>query len=332
MRRRAVIVGLLLATVARAHAQQQKRVYRIALASPSDAVSEMTETGSSPYWSAFFKRLRELGYVEGQTLTVTRHSGEGRTENFSDLAIGVVRSNPDVIFVQGDRLTNAVRAATDTIPLVAVVGDPVAAGVASSLARPGGNVTGVTVNAGPEFVGKYLELLHEMVPGASRVAWLASPGLWKSPYAATLRDAAQRIGISLVGPPLDAPFQEAEYRRAFAAFSQESVDALTVSSQPENRTNRRLIVELAAEARLPALHPYPEFAHIGGLMAFGVDLADMYRHAADQADQILKSAKAGEIPFYQPTKFTLVINLKTAKALGIPVPPTLLIAADEVIE
>src|SRR5262249_10543516 len=158
----------------RAQAQQKASGHRIALTSPSEAVSEMTTEGR-PYWRAFLQRLRQLGYVEGQNLTVERHSGEGRTENFSDLAVEVVRNNPDLVCVMGDRLTNAVRAAKGTIPLVAVVGDPVAAGFAFSLARPGGSITGVTVNAGPEFIGKGLERLREMVPGASRVAWLASP-------------------------------------------------------------------------------------------------------------------------------------------------------------
>ena len=138
--------------------------------------------------------------------------------------------------------------------------------------------------------------------------------------------------ISLVGPPLQAPFNEAEYRRVFAAMAQAGADALLVNGGPENFGNRQLIVELAEKARLPAIYVFREFTDIGGLMSYGVNLGDLLRHAADQIDQILKGTKPGDIPFYQPTKFELIINLRTAKALGITVPPTLLIAADEVIE
>ena len=147
-----------------------------------------------------------------------------------------------------------------------------------------------------------------------------------------MREAAELNNVSLLGPPLDAPIHEAEYRRVFAEMAQEGVDALVVGGDQDNITNRRLIVELAEKARLPAIYPYYEFAEIGGLIVYGVDSTDLFRHMADQADQILKGAKPGDIPFRQPTKFQLVINLKTAKALGLTVPPTLLIAADEVIE
>ena len=147
-----------------------------------------------------------------------------------------------------------------------------------------------------------------------------------------MREAAELNNVSLLGPPLDAPIHEAEYRRVFAEMAQEGVDALYVGADAENWNYRRLIVELAEKARLPAIYQFHEAAEIGGLIVYGIDLPDILRHLADQADQILKGAKPGDIPFYQPTKFHLVINVKTAKALGITVPPTLLIAADEVIE
>jgi putative ABC transport system substrate-binding protein len=294
-------------------------------------LNDMNETGSVRY-RAFFQRLRQLGYVEGQNLLVGRYSGEGQTEHFGELAHQVVRANPDVIFVTTFRVAHDFKAATDTIPIVASGGDPVAFGIATSLARPGGNITGVTVDAGMEISGKYLELLRELVPSVSRVAFLASRGMWESGYGAVNRDAAERMKISLVGTPLEPPFDEAAYRRAFAAMAEEGVNGLYVSGQPENYAKRQLIVELAELARLPAIYVFREFADVGGLMAYAVDITDMYRHAADQIDQILKGAKPSEIPFYQPTKFQLVINLKAAKALGITVPPTLLIAAEEVIE
>ena len=333
MRRRDFIAGAVAASaIRRAQAQQKATVFRIGVVSPSDPVADMSETGSWPRWRAFFLRLRELGYVEGQNLVVKRYSGEGRTEQFAELAAQAVRDESDVIYVVGDRLVREVKAATDKVPVVAIVGDPISQGIVSSLARPGGMITGITVAASLEIDGKRLELLREIVPSVSRVGYLCSRGLWEAPYAAALREAARTIKISLVGEPLDAPFNEAEYRRVFAAMTRAGADALYVAGQPENSANGPLIVQLAEKSQLPAMYSYPEFADIGGLVAYGIDLPDIMRHAADQVDQIFKGMKAGEIPFYQPTKFALAINLKTAKAFGITVPPTLLIAADEVIE
>ena len=332
MRRREVIAALLFAaTIAGARAQQKARVYRIAVVDPSVAAGEMSET-SRTVFHAFFKRLRQLGYIEGQNLSVARYSGEGRTDKFAALAREAVRSDPDLIFVSTSRITREIKAATQTIPVVSVGADPVAYGVVSSLARPGGNITGTTVDAGAEIAGKRLELVREIVPAASRVAYLASHSMWDGPEGAAMREAAQRIKISLVGPPLEPPLEEAEYRQVFAAMTQAGADALVVALQAELFTSGRLIVGLAESARLPAIYPWREFTEIGGLMAYGVDLQDIYRHAADQVDQILRGEKPGDIPFVQPTKFELVINLKTAKALGITVPPTVIIAADEVIE
>jgi putative ABC transport system substrate-binding protein len=328
--RRDVIAGLLVAaTIGRAHAQQKTKIYRLAVVHPSAPVSDLSETGSRRY-RAFFQRLRELGYIEGQNLSVERYTGEGRPD--AEMIGEVIRGNPDLIFVVTVALAREVKRATDTVPIVAIGFDPVALGVVPSLARPGGNITGATTDAGVEITGKSVELLQEMVPAASRVAWLASPMVWESPYGAAIRGAAQRIKISLIGPPVEAPFQEAEYRHVFVAMGQEGADALVVSGESQHLTNRRLVVELAEKARLPAIYPYREFTDIGGLMAYGADPADINRHAADQVDQVLKGRKPEEIPFYQPTKFEMVINLKTAKALGLTAPDWLLARADEVIE
>jgi putative tryptophan/tyrosine transport system substrate-binding protein len=330
MRRRnflCVLCGAVVATTPHfARAQQASKPYRIAVVSPSTPVALMSETGSAHY-RAFFERLRQLGYVEGQNLAVARYSAEGREDHFAELVAEVVHAKPDVIFVVSVRLTLDFKAATDTIPVVASVADPVAYGIVPNLARPGGNITGVSADDGIEIWAKRLELLREMIPAASRVAFLVSRRLWEAQARAVLREAAQRMKISLLGPPLDAPLQEAEYRRVFAAMEQEGADALIVNDQNENTTNRQVIVGLAAKARLPAIYPYSYFTDVGGLMAYGVDPQGMARHAADQVDLILKGTKPGEIPFYLPTKYELVINLKTAKALGITVPPSLLIAA-----
>jgi putative ABC transport system substrate-binding protein len=246
----------------------------------------MNETGG---YAAFFQRLRQLGYVEGENLAIHRYSGEGRTEHFAELAGTVVRSNPDVILVSAMPLALAVKAASDKIPEIAMVADAVAFGLVPSLAHPGGNITGISIEPGVEMMGKHLEVFHEMVPSASRVAWLASPRWWESPDAAALREAAQRIKIAVVRPPFAAPFDEEQYRHAFATMVQEGVDGLLVNGQPENITNRRLIVALAEKARLPALYSYRDFANIGGLMAYGPGFSEIL---PSRPIKLTKSSKA----------------------------------------
>jgi putative ABC transport system substrate-binding protein len=224
------------------------------------------------------------------------------------------------------------KAATATIPIVGIMADPVAFGLVTSFARPGGNVTGVSVDAGVEIWGKRLQILREAIPTASRVGYLASRGVWENPDGAAVQEAAKRAGISLVGPLLEGAIEEGEYRRVFEAMMQERVDALVVSDQAEHYTNRRLIVELAERTGLPALYPYREHVELGGLMAYTFDLVDLWRRSAGYIDQILKGAKPGEIPVYQATKFELVINMKAANAIGLTIPPALVLRADEVIE
>jgi putative tryptophan/tyrosine transport system substrate-binding protein len=333
MKRRDVIVGLLVAAATgRAQAQQTGKVYRVAFVDRSTPVAQLTEDGGLPAYRRFFEELRRLGYVEGQNLVVERYSGEGRAEHYPELAHEVVRRKPDVIFVIGPSLVLDFKSATATIPIVGMTGDPVAYGIVAALARPGGNITGVSVDPGFEIWGKRLELLREAIPSVSRVTYLAPRPYWDGPPGAEMRKAVKRAGIVLVGPPLDAPIQEAEYRRVFTAMAQEGADALVVSEAIENYTSRLLIVELADKARLPAIYPYREYVEISGLMAYAIDTPDLGRRAADQIDQILKGTKPGEIPYYQPTTFKLSINLKTAKTLGLTIPPSLMTVADEVIE
>jgi putative tryptophan/tyrosine transport system substrate-binding protein len=204
-------------------------------------------------------------------------------------------------------------------------------GIVPSLARPGGNITGVSVDAGPEIVGKRLELLREAVPRISKIGLLGSRTVWENtPYGAAALEAAERLNIGLMRPS-DGPLVEAEYRRAFAALPHD-VDALIVSEQNENFAHRKLIVDLAEKARLPAIYPARLFTEVGGLVSYGIDFAEMLRHSADTIDHILEGSNPGEIPIYQPTKFELVINLKTAHTVGLTVPSTLLARADEVIE
>ena len=332
MRRRDFLTGLLLtaATARGVQAQQSETVYRIAYVHPALPVAAM---GEDPLFQAFFEELRRLGYVEGTNLVVTRYSGEGRTERYAELARDVVSSKPDVIFMLSVRLLLPLKQATTTIPVVGTTVDPIAMGLTTSLSHPGGNITGIVVDAGiATYEPKRLEVLREAVPGASRVGFLAPRAVWENPYGVTLREAARESGIQLVGPLLDSPVQEAEYRRVFAAMAQEQVDALVVIDTPENFANRRIIIDLAEEYRLPTLYPIVEYARAGGLIAWGVEVVHLFRRAADMVGEILKGAKPGDIPFYQATKVELVINLKTAKALGMEIPPSLLARADEVIE
>ena len=331
MRRRDVIALLLLtATVPRAAAQPKQTLYRIAVVVPSGPVSDLAETGPRSY-RAFFQRLRELGYLEGQNLTVERYSAEGRTENFVEFADEVVRGNPNLIWVVGSRLSPSIKAATTAIPVVANTMDPGALGI-SNLARPGGNITGVSAVASLEMGGKRLELLRELVPAVSKVGFLASRGWWEGPNGAAIRQAADGVKISIIGPPLDPPFEEAEFRRVVAAMAQAGADALVVGEQNEVVTMGPLVVQLVAQARIPAIYAYRELTARGGLMSYGTDLAETFRHTADQVDHILKGTKPGDIPFYQAATFEFTINLKTAKALGLTVPDALLARADEVIE
>jgi putative ABC transport system substrate-binding protein len=255
----------------------------------------------------------------------------GRTEHYAELAREVVRSKPDLIFASGTDTVRHLKAATATIPIVGVMGNPVGWGLAASLAHPGGNITGISIDAGPEIQTKFLELLKEASPRVSRVGVIAR-GLPGSPYTKALEEAAQSLGILLLSPRLEGTIQEAEYRRVFEAMVQEHADALYVRPDPENTPNRRLIVELAEKNRLPTIYPFRGFVEAGGLMAYSVDLADIFSRAAGYIDQILKGTSPGDVPIYQPAKFEFVINVKAAKAIGLTIPPALALRADEVIE
>jgi putative tryptophan/tyrosine transport system substrate-binding protein len=335
MRRRTFIAALLVAAAAGpAQAQRTAKVYRIARIYPAQPVAEAikaSKTQGSIAWF-FFEELRRLGFVEGQNLVYERYSAEGRTDEFSELVRDVVRSNPDLIYADGTFMVLALKAVTTTIPIVSSsISDPVAVGIAASIARPGGNITGV-IGTGPEFMGKYVELLREAVPGLSTVGYLASRKVWELPEGVAVQEAARRVQISLIGPPLDYPLDAAEYRRVIAAMAQAGAQALIVQAQPQNFQNLRLIIELAEKGRLPAIYPYLDSVKLGGLMAYAADGHETLHQQANQIAQILRGASPGDIPFYQPTRFFLVINLKTAKALGIELSASLAARADEVIE
>jgi putative ABC transport system substrate-binding protein len=273
--------------------------------------------------------LRTLGYVEGRNLILERRSAEGTFERFAPIVAELVSLNVDVIVVSNTALAQRAREVTTAVPIVLGVStDPVGSGLAQSLARPGGNVTGLTADVGPGIQGKRLELLKGAVPSASRVAFLGTKKLWDVVYETSIKAGAQALGLTV----FLAEHTPTEYAGAFALIGRERPDALFVASSSENYAQRRLIVDFATSKRLPNIHAFRESVEDGGLISYGVNIADLFRRAAGYVDKILKGAKPADLPIEQPTKFELVINLKTAKALGLTIPQSLLQRADQVIE
>jgi putative tryptophan/tyrosine transport system substrate-binding protein len=320
---------LLATTVGTVRAEEPAKQHRIAIVMTAGPVARASET-ENVFWQAIFEELRRLGDVEGQNLTVERYSGEGQPGDYADLAREVVSRNPDAI-IANTATAQAVRAATDSIPIVWVGADPIRAGLVTSLARPGGNITGVSVDAGIEIWGKRLQILKEAVPGASKAAVLATPSAWQIGDGIGLREASQRLAISLIGMLLQEA-SPSEVQRLFAEIARQRPDAVIVSAAPEFLPYRQLIVELAEKNRLPAIYPYRDYVEAGGLMAYQADQSELGRRLADDVHEILNGTKPGDIPIYQPTKYEFLINLRAAKALGLTIPPMLLATADEVIE
>jgi len=314
-------IALLITAAFAADAQTPGRVYRIGYIQTA-APDEQEHLAR-----ALEEGLRELGYVEGRNIVFERRFAGGKQERLPDLAAELARLNVDVIVTGSNPVIAAVKQATATIPVVMTVSrDPVGSGFIASLARPGGNITGLTNDAGPEIVGKYLELLKEAVPRASRVALLWNP---LPPGAETYRkmveSAAGKLGVSVQA--VEARGRN-EFEGAFAAIARQRVDAVVVLSDPVFVSARKQLVELATKYRLPAVYHAREFVEIGGLMSYGPSLDYQFRHAAVYVDKILKGARPGDLPVEQAAKFELVINLKTAKALGLAIPPSLQLRAE----
>jgi putative tryptophan/tyrosine transport system substrate-binding protein len=276
---------------------------------------------------AFVQRLRELGWIEGRTVVIEYRWAEGRSERAAETAAEFVRLKADVIVTDGTPSIVAAKQATSVIPIVfAAAGDPVGSGLVASLARPGGNVTGLSVQAA-DLAGKRLEILREVIPGLRRLAIMSRIG---SPTAQRreAQAAAHTLGLEVV----PAEIRRAEdIAPAFDALKGRA-DALYVFGDPLMATNRIRINTLAQGARLPTIYSQREFVEAGGLMSYGPNFPDLHRRAAEYVDKILRGAKPGDLPVEQPTKFDFIINLTTAKALGLEIPSTLLARADEVIE
>jgi ABC-type uncharacterized transport system substrate-binding protein len=314
-----------------ARAQQRATQRRIAIFHPAIPATLITETGGGTAWRAFFAELRRLGYVEGENLIIERYSAEGHHERYAGMAKEIVARNPDLIVTGTNPVVIAFRAATSTMPIVAFMLDPLKAGLVTSLARPGGNLTGITLDAGIEIWGKRLEMLKEAIPSTAKAAFLGMRDGWDDSFGQVLQEAGGRLGISLIWM-LPQAGTRSEIERVFAAMRQQQLDAVLVSGEGDLYANRQLIAELAQKHRLPAMCPYRDYVDAGGLMAYTVDLAELLRRMANDVHQILNGAKPGDIPIYQPTKFELLINLKTANAFGLTLPHSLLSRADEVIE
>ena len=315
-----IAVGLLAAPLG-GRAQQVGKVYRIGILEPIPAAQNAANL------TALREGLRDLGYVEGRNLIIEYRSADGRAERFPDLATELVRVKVDLIVTRGTPATNAAKGATETIPVVMAAMRPLA--VVASLAQPSGNITGVTTFS-TELTGKRIELLKELVPHLSRVALLhnmgnpAAPPEWEE-----VKKAARSLGLE--SELLDVR-SGGDLDRALERAARQRVDALVIGADGFTQMHRQTIVDVLARTRLPAAYPAREFVEAGGLIAYAVNYPDLYFRFASFIDKIFKGAKPGELPVEQPTKFELVINQKTARSLGLTIPQSLLLRADEVIQ
>jgi ABC-type uncharacterized transport system substrate-binding protein len=308
-----------------ARAQQPAKVHRIGYLSVASAAVHARS-------AAFWQVLRELGWVEGKNVVIDYRFADDRLDRLPDLAADLVRLQVDVIVAAaGTPPAVAAKNATERIPIVMIgPGDPVGLGLIASLAHPGGNVTGLSFSVGMETFGKALSLLKEAAPAIRRVAILSNQN--NAAHSLAIRDidpVARSLGVEL---QLLEARDPSEFGSAFAAITNEGAGALFVTPDSIFLFHRAWLADLAARNQLPSVHGYREHVEAGGLMSYGPNLLDLYRRAAGFVDKILKGAKPADLPVEQPTKFELVINLKTAKALGLTIPPTLLVLADDLIE
>jgi putative ABC transport system substrate-binding protein len=288
-----------------------------------------TPATQSQWVAAFVQRMHELGWMEGRTIAIEYRWAQGRSERAAEIAAEFARLKVDVIVTDGTSSVIAAKQATSVIPIVfAAAGDPVCSGLVASLARPGGNITGLSVQAA-DLAGKRLEILREVVPGLRRLAVMGHTGI---PIEVSQRGEAQAAAHTLGLEVVSAEIRRAEDIAPAFETLKGRADALYVFGDPLMATNRIRINTLAQGARLPTIYNYREFVEAGGLMSYGPNFPDLFRRAAEFVDKILRGAKPGDLPVEQPTKFDLIINLTTAKVLGLEIPPTLLARADEVIE
>jgi putative ABC transport system substrate-binding protein len=304
--------------------QKQASITRVAFLGPEAAST------NQHFLDAFRQGMREHGYVDGQNIDLHERWAEGQSERFPALISEVLGLKADIIVAMSVPAALAAKAATATIPVVFIASDPLETGLVASLAHPGGNLTGLSLSLGDEFSSKWLELLREAVSTVTHVAVLWNPvNPANAHYVNVLSQAAEKLGIVLQPQAVSAPDQ---LDRAFTTMAAEHAQALIVVVDPLTTQHRGWVVELALKHRLPAMYGFREFIDAGGLMTYGVNVAHLCRRAADYVHKIIKGAKPADLPVEQPTQFDLLINGKTAKALGIAIPPSLLARADDVIE
>ncbi|MFK4650580.1 putative ABC transport system substrate-binding protein [Bradyrhizobium japonicum] len=306
-----------------AGAQQIPNRKRLAIFSPAEPSAVLREHSKTKAWRALFAELRRLGQIEGQNLEVERYGREQNTSGLEALATEVVRGNPAIIYVIG----------ADAVIFKKLTSDPVKQGLAESLAHPGGNFTGASIDAGLSIHGKRIALLREMVPTISILGCLALRAYWNGPTAGpAIRAAAEAASLALRVSLVEFGASEADYRAAIESISRDGANAVMVLPSPETFQNSTLIAELLSDVKLPTIFSFTESVEAGGLMAYSFDLIELNKRVANNIDAILRGAKPGDIPIYQVTKFELSINIKTAKQLGLSVPPALVAIADTVIE
>lgn len=305
---------------------------RLAMLHPASKPDDL-KIGADPLYSIILQEIRRRGYIEGVNLVIDRYSAEGRYERFGEISRQAIATNPDVIFAVTNQLVLALCAETKTIPIVAYTGDPVAIGIVKTLARPGGNVTGVSSDAGSEVYGKEVELLAQAVGKLSNARLLLSAGsVDGSPAKRMIIEAFERFKIPYRLELLHSPINEAEYRRAFDAMQHDQVDGVIISAEVENYTNRVLLGRLAREYRLPTIGIYSETVEAGALMSYANDFKAGCRRIAAQIVEILSGGNPAEMPFFQEIHFELLINLKAAKELGLELPAGLVARSDRLIE
>ena len=311
-------------------ARAADRIPRIVFVVP---VGQFVDAEEGDAWkglaTAFLQGLRDLGYVDGSTMRFEFHSAEGRPGKVDEIAARILETPPDVVVAGGggaNEVAHAFKRLTRTVPIVmANSSDPVMQGLVANLARPGGNITGFAGNTGPEFEAKRLELLREVAPTATRIAYLGLKVDWDSPAAIGVRNASAKLGSTV----LHAEHTSLNYDGAFEFITREQLHGLFVARNPWNFSNRRAITEFAATRRMAAVYPTREYA---GLISYGPSLSDLYRRAASYVDKILKGDRPADLPVEQPAKFELVVSTKVAQAIGLTLPVTLIARADEVID
>jgi putative ABC transport system substrate-binding protein len=324
-----LVAGLAAGVPLASHAQRAPK--RLAIFNPSEANAVLRPETDQRYFKAFFDELRRLGYVENQNLIVEPYGREQNTSGPETLAADIVRGKPDIVYAIGPG-SALFKNLTTTIPIVVLTGDPIALGMADSLSHPGRNFTGASVDTGPSIHGKRMELLREISPALSKLGCLLLQIQLDGVAGPAIRATAERIGLPIAVSLLEFGASEADYRRALDSLSGQGANGLMVVDSPETFRNSRLIARLAAEARLPSIGAFREYVEGGGLMAYSFDLTDLSKRCASDVDQIFKGATPGNIPFYQPSKFELSVNLATASRLGLAVSASLAASVDWIVE